>query len=443
MNEEIWRPFIYKDQQTGYELSSRGNARDGQGKLCKFNDYQGHYTFYFKINRKRKELIIHRLVASAFVDNPDNFIQHVDGNAFNNAVDNLKWVSSASCCIPKSKEFVEASLNDANWRQIYINGELANYSVSVEGQIRNATTLKLLSPCTRDGYTTCTLTHKGKMYYKYVHRLVAEAFIPNDDVGKNVVNHRNYDGLDNRVENLEWVTVSENNKHAHLKSGRKSNQIPIIRHNLDGTTVRYDSVKQARDDFGQDICDCLAGRCEQAYGYIWTYENEHEKIEIDLDEFKPIENYPKYLISKDGRIYSSSSKKMLTPGPAGSYMKVKLGTKSHSVHRLVALHFIDKPENYDDKWIVNHKDGNKLNNGIYNLEWMSASDNSHHMYKLGGHRGARSVVQKDLEGNIVGEYPSASRAHCALGRPINDQVLNACRNPGKVAYGFKWEFKSL
>ena len=282
------------------------------------------------------------------------------------------------------------------------------------------------------------------MYQKKVHRLVADAFIPNDDVDKTHVNHINYAGTDNRVQNLEWVTISENNRHAHLNPERKSTRIPVIRCNLDGTEpIRYESVNQARGEFGPDVSDCLAGRQKKARGYLWTYENEREKIKINLDEFKPIENYPKYLISKDGRIYSTYSKKMLTPGLSGSYMKVKLGTKSHSVHRLVALHFIDKPENYNDKWIVNHKDGNKLNNGIYNLEWMSASDNTRHWHETGGHPGVRPVVQKDLEGNIVGEYLNASSAHRALGRPINDQILKACRNPGKIAYGFKWEFKSL
>ena len=72
------------------------------------------------------------------------------------------------------KELIEASLNDANWRPIYINGELANYSISAVGDIRNATTLNLLALATH-GYKSCTLTHKGQIY-----RLVAEAFIPNE-----------------------------------------------------------------------------------------------------------------------------------------------------------------------------------------------------------------------------------------------------------------------
>ncbi len=73
MNEEIWRPIIYKDQQTGYTISSHGRVRDdGQGKLRKFSKSKGgYYTFYLKINGKKEQPQVHRLVASAFVDNPD------------------------------------------------------------------------------------------------------------------------------------------------------------------------------------------------------------------------------------------------------------------------------------------------------------------------------------------------------------------------------------
>jgi hypothetical protein len=64
--------------------------------------------------------------------------------------------------------------------------------------------------------------------------------------------------------------------------------------------------------------------------------------------------------------------------------------KNHYIHRLVALHFIDNPLNYKE---INHKDGNKSNNNISNLEWISRSGNIKHAYNTG----LRSLTPKMLK----------------------------------------------
>lgn len=92
--------------------------------------------------------------------------------------------------------------------------EFPNYEVSNLGEIRNKTTKKHLKQQTKEkGYKGVILHKNNKKYNLRVHRVVATEFIDNP-LNKPYVNHLNGDKADNRSENLEWVTPSENNIHA-------------------------------------------------------------------------------------------------------------------------------------------------------------------------------------------------------------------------------------
>ena len=107
-------------------------------------------------------------------------------------------------------------LNDEiEWRKIYWkNGEVTKYSISNIGVVRNDITDKILRARTDRDYVRVSLTHKGKHKEFLIHRLVATSFIPNPE-NKPQVNHINGIKHCNYVYNLEWVTASENCKHAH------------------------------------------------------------------------------------------------------------------------------------------------------------------------------------------------------------------------------------
>jgi hypothetical protein len=91
-----------------------------------------------------------------------------------------------------------------------------------------------------------------------------------------------------------------------------------------------------------------------------------------------INNYPDYLIYPSGKVWSKYVKRYLSPvlNDCG-YLYVVLYKdgipKNHHIHRLLAIHFIENPDN---KRCVDHWDGNKTNNKLNNLRWASHSENS-------------------------------------------------------------------
>ena len=102
------------------------------------------------------------------------------------------------------------------WRKI--NG-FSRYSVSLDGQVKNDETGLILSTSEVTGGYLSVMLSPGRKH-KRVHRLVAEAFIPNP-LGKEQVNHKDGNKKNNHVNNLEWATVSENERHKIDVLGKK------------------------------------------------------------------------------------------------------------------------------------------------------------------------------------------------------------------------------
>lgn len=158
--------------------------------------------------------------------------------------------------------------------------------------------------------------------------------------------------------------------------------------------------------------------------------------------WKDIKGYPNYQISNLGRVWSKKRQIYLSPNKnQKGYLSVYLYAingkqKRELIHRLVALAFIDNPNNYP---CVNHKDENKNNNTITNLEWCSYSYNSNYGACAERIGKANSKAIRCIETGVI--YASGKECANALGSTpdIVSKVLNG-KSRCKTVKGYHIEF---
>lgn len=186
--------------------------------------------------------------------------------------------------------------------------------------------------------------------------------------------------------------------------------------------------------------------------------------------WKPIKNYPNYQVSNLGRVKSKeryvntvyeAKRKIkerilkLILNNKGYYVVYLYNEKGKStpksVHRLVASTFLENINNYP---VINHIDGNKLNNRLENLEWCTQSHNIKESYRLGlekpqltnlgkfgkANKIAKKIKQIDLKTNeIINYFYGTLEAERTTG--INFRNIHKClKNERKSAGGYKWRY---
>ncbi len=269
------------------------------------------------------------------------------------------------------------------------------YIIYPDGRCYSNLSHKFLTPQMSVKYPSYNLTIEGTKKKIKVHRMVAETFLPKVE-GKEQINHKDGNTHNFNVENLEWVNASENAKHASaMKLRPKSDQT-------------------------------LFKKEEDLPGEKWY----------------PVKDYPNYQISSCGRLMTISTGRLKQfPISSGGYYYTNLWNqgkgKTLQVHQLVYTN-VTGDQNLEG-YVINHKDGNKLNNNIDNLEKISYKENNlHATYDIKTNKCTKPVYQVDIEsGEVIREFESVTMATKITS--INN-IARAARG-GKTAGGYKWIYK--
>lgn len=155
---------------------------------------------------------------------------------------------------------------------------LRGYLVSSHGRVMSVKTDIIRKPFIRHGYYCITFTGGKKIS---VHRIVAETFLGSSD---GIINHRDENTLNNRVENLEWCSHRYNSLYGTCKKRAKTTRIlngnttKVKQITFDGELVSvfdtyYDAAKSVgRTSGAGNICKCCKGLRKTAYGFIWKHK---------------------------------------------------------------------------------------------------------------------------------------------------------------------------
>lgn len=239
---EEWK--LIPESEGRYSISSLGRVRreaysfyankrliDKDEIIVGGSDHNGYKRLLFCVNTINYRLLIHRLVAMAFIPNPENkpFVNHKDLDRTNNSVDNLEWATPSENIkhwvdtrknFLRSKELEACDMTPVDGEEFReVRGLFVSNLGRVYGKYRSYSTFLKPSLSTM-GYLRVMATINGKKHCFSIHRLVAEAFVCN--YGYKIVNHIDGDKLNNNATNLEWCSAKHNAEHG-FKMGLNKN----------------------------------------------------------------------------------------------------------------------------------------------------------------------------------------------------------------------------
>ena len=237
------------------------------------------------------------------------------------------------------------------FKKIFYDNQETNYSVSDDGKVRNDKTNRIMKGTTaRNEYHSVQLSINGKVKTFMTHRLVAEAFVPNEDPEYNtIVDHIDRNKLNNCASNLRWTTTKENALNA----------------------------ERVQKNTKREKADLLK---------VWF----PTKING-------------YSVNEEGQVKNDKNNYLIKGSLRNGYLRLN---SIISIHRLVWETFNGEiPEGM----VIDHIDGNRSNNALSNLRLVTQSENMSNA-QTNGHKGQVKISQYDKEGNFIAKYNSIREA---------------------------------
>ena len=160
---------------------------------------------------------------------------------------------------------------------------------------------------------------------------------------------------------------------------------------------------------------------------------------MERNNLKQIQNdwLLNYKIDKNGEIWSEHSKRFLKTKITNGYETISFRKKgkhiTYSIHRLVALTFLPNPNEYE---VVHHKNDNKLDNHVENLEWVTQKENVKRNKKKTSHPRKVQQLKNDI---VIKTYDSVTEASKEIGLS-RSAISKACLKVNKTAGGFVWNY---
>lgn len=250
--DDNWKQIIIDGEETPFYVNKLGEVKNSKtGNILKGNNDKTYKYYTLRYNNKQKIKSGHRLVAEAFLPNPNNLpvVHHKDHNRLNNQLENLEWTTiqeNAADTLPRRKKesFYCLTYNSLP-NELWVTYKDTYYEISNFGRVRNLKQMKITKGTIRDdGYTQHSICGKNIL----THVLVVQTFIRDLNKGEEI-NHINHIKTDNRLENLEIVSHKKNMQEAgiHGKCGAKR----VGRFDSEGNLLQvYPSASAAARDIG-------------------------------------------------------------------------------------------------------------------------------------------------------------------------------------------------